>query len=123
MKYLESAFQSQIVRFLRNQGFYVFAVPNAGKVSVRQGAIYKREGALAGVSDLIIVLQNRVVFAEIKNPNGKGTQSENQKQFEREIVARGHEYLIWQTWAEVEAFVNAERANKGYLEIKLGGTV
>lgn len=122
MKYLESAFQSQIVRLLRNQGFYVFAVPNAGKVSVRQGAIYKREGALAGVSDLIIVLQNRVIFVEIKSPNGKGRQSENQRIFEEEVEARGHEYLIWQNWNEVEAFVNAERANKGFTDIKIGGT-
>lgn len=124
MQHTESAFQSQIVRFLRTQGFYVFAVPNAGsgKLTLRQGAILKREGLLAGVSDLIIVLQNRVVFAEIKNPNGKGRQSDNQKDFEREVMARGHEYLIWENWQEVESFVNAERQNKGYKEVKIGGT-
>lgn len=122
MQHLESNFQSQIVRFLRSQGFYVFAVPNAGKVSVKQGAIYKREGALAGVSDLIIVLQGRTVYVEIKSPNGKGRQSDSQKEFEREITARGHEYLLWDNWAEVESFINAERVNKGHLEIKIGGT-
>ena len=118
MRYLESNFQSQVVRFLRNNGFYVFAVPNAGsgKLSLRQGALLKREGLLAGVSDLIIVLQNRVVFAELKNPNGKGRQSDSQKEFEREVTARGHEYLIWENWSEVEAFMNVESKNKGHLE-------
>lgn len=122
--YLEASFQSNVVRFLRSQGFYVFAVPNAssGKLNLKQGAMLKREGLLAGVSDLIIVLQNRVVFVELKNPNGKGYQSDTQKAFESEVTARGHEYLLWQGWPEIEAFVNAERANKGWNEIKVGGT-
>lgn len=123
-RYLEASFQSNVVRFLRRQGFYVFAVPNGGniKLNLIQGAALKREGLLAGVSDLIIVLQNRVIFVEIKSPNGKGRQSENQKQFEREVVARGHEYLLWSNWAEVEAFVNVEKKNKGLTDIKIGGT-
>lgn len=124
MQHTESSFQIGVVRFLRSQGFYVFAVPNGGnvKLTLKQGAWLKKEGLLSGVSDLIIVLQNRVVFAELKNPNGTGRQSENQKQFEREVVARGHEYLIWESWAEVETFVNVEKKNKGYLDFKLGAT-
>jgi len=124
MQHTESNFQIGVVRFLRNQGFYVFAVANGGniKLTLRQGALLKQEGLLAGVSDLIIVLQNRVVFVELKNPNGTGRQSETQKEFERQITGRGHEYLLWHTWAEVEAFVNAERENKGYLDIKIGST-
>ena len=123
-RYLEASFQSNVVRFLRRQGFYVFAVPNGGniKLNLMQGAALKREGLLAGVSDLIIVLQNRVVFAELKNPNGEGRQNPNQKAFEKEVTARGHEYVLWQGWPEIEAFVNAERANKGYADLKIGGT-
>ena len=91
-RYLEASFQSNVVRFLRRQGFYVFAVPNGGniKLNLMQGAALKREGLLAGVSDLIIVLQNRMVFAELKNPNGKGRQSDSQKQFEKEIEKLCH---------------------------------
>lgn len=122
MQHTESSFQIGVVRFLRSQGFYVFAVPNGQRLTLKRAIIAKREGLLSGVSDLIIVLKNRVVFVEIKNPNSTGRQSESQRIFEEEVEARGHEYLIWQTWNEVEAFVNAERANKGYLEIKLGGT-
>lgn len=122
MKYLESNFQIGIVRFLRQQGFYVFAVPNGQRLNLRRAILAKQEGLLAGASDLVIVLQGRVVFAEIKNPNGKGCQSAAQKEFENEVTVRGHEYVVWSDWAEVEAFVNAERKNKGYREIKIGGT-
>ncbi len=122
MQHTESSFQIGVVRFLRQQGFYVFAVPNGQRLTLKRAILAKREGLLSGVSDLIIVLQNRVVFVEIKNPNSTGRQSENQRAFEEEVEARGHEYLIWQTWAEVEAFVNVEKKNKGYKEVKLGGT-
>lgn len=125
IRHYESNFQIGVVRFLRQQGFYVFAVPNSGgsgKLTARQGAQLKKEGLLAGVSDLVIVLQGRVVFVELKTPTGTGKQSESQKEFEAEVSVRGHEYLLWQSWAEVEAFVNAERTNKGYREIKIGGT-
>lgn len=114
MQFLESNFQTNIVRLLRTQGFYVFAVPNAGsgKLSLRQGALLKREGLLAGVSDLIIVLQNKIIFVEIKNPNGKGRQSENQKEFEQEIKKRGHDYFIWDSWPQVEAFIKENKDKK-----------
>lgn len=107
MQHLESAFQTNIVRLLRLKGFYVFAVPNAGsgKLSLKQGALLKREGLQAGVSDLIVVLQNKIVFVEIKNPNGKGRQSDSQKDFEQEVKKRGHDYIIWDSWPKVEAFI------------------
>lgn len=111
MRHLESNFQIQVVNFLRNNGFLVFAVPNAGsgKLSLKQGALLKREGLLAGVSDLIIVLQHgRTVFAELKNPNGTGRQSQSQKDFEKNVRERGHIYVIWENWEQVTEFIKSK---------------
>lgn len=107
MQYFESAFQQSAVRLLRASGYFCFAVPNARKTAnVRQGAILKAEGVLAGVSDLIIVLKDRVVFVEFKTLTGKGRQSESQKVFQKEIKSRNHEYLLWDSWNKVEQFIN-----------------
>ena len=76
---------------------------------MKQGALLKREGLLAGVSDLVIVLQNgRVVFAEIKNPNGTGRQSPSQKDFEKKVTERGHIYVIWENWEQVTEFIKSK---------------
>lgn len=113
MQYFESAFQQSVVRFLRGLGYFVFAVPNARKTAnVRQGALLKREGLLAGVSDLIIVLKNRVVFVELKTLTGKGRQSESQKVFQKEVEKRNHTYLLWDNWAVVEQFANENREDR-----------
>ena len=101
----ESDFQKAVVRFLRNQNIYCFSVPNAGKVPLTVGRYLKAEGSLAGVSDIIILLPRRAVFVEFKNPNGTGRQSDAQKDFQRNVEALGFEYLIWDSWAQVEAFL------------------
>lgn len=76
---------------------------------------------MSGVSDLIIVLPGKVYFVEIKNPNGNGRQSTTQRDFEDNVRAHGHEYLLWDNWAQVEQFVNAHRKEVGnYMQI--GGT-
>ena len=113
MQYFESAFQQNAVRLLRANGFFVFAVANARKVAnVRQGAKLKAEGVLAGVSDLIIVLKDKVVFVELKTLTGKGRQSESQKAFQKEIESRGHTYLLWDSWEKVERFINENKELK-----------
>ena len=77
---------------------------------------------MAGVSDLIVLLPGKkVYFIELKNPNGKGRQSPAQREFEDNVRAYGHEYLIWDNWAQVEQFVNAHRQEVGNF-MKVGGT-
>ena len=101
----ESDFQKAVVRFLRNQNIYCFSVPNAGKVPLTVGRYLKAEGSLAGVSDIIILLPRRAVFVVFKNPDGTGRQSDAQKDFQRNVEALGFEYLLWDSWAQVEGFV------------------
>lgn len=122
MRHDEANFQIGVVRILRMAGHFVFAVPNGGSRNLREAVNLKAQGVLAGVSDLILLLPNRkVYFIELKNPNGKGRQSPAQREFEENVRAMGHEYLIWDKWQQVEQFINAHRAEvENFLAV--GGT-
>lgn len=109
MFYGESKFQEAIVQTLRYNKIFHFSVPNGTKLKITQANKAKREGMTAGVSDLIILLPNRTVFVEIKNPNGKGRQSPAQKEFESKVKELGFEYLIWDKWEQVEEFLKGVR--------------
>lgn len=114
MRHAEADFQVGVVRFLRSQGHFVFAVPNGGSRNLREAVNLKAQGVMAGVSDLIVLLPGKkVYFIELKNPNGKGRQSPAQREFEDNVRAHGHEYLIWDKWAQAEQFVNAHRQEIG----------
>lgn len=121
MRHAEADFQIGVVRFLRMAGHFVFAVPNGGSRNIIEAANLKAQGVMAGVSDLILLLPNKVYFIELKNPNGKGRQSPAQREFEDNVRAYGNEYLLWDNWAQVEQFVNAHRQEVGNY-MQLGGT-
>lgn len=123
MRFGEATFQMGVVRMLKGAGYFVFAVSNGwGKMNAKQAYRAKLEGIMPGVSDLIVLLPNKkVYFVELKNPNGKGRQSPYQRDFEQEVNAMGHEYLIWDKWQQVEQFINAHRAEVGNF-LSVGGT-
>jgi hypothetical protein len=52
----------------------------------------KREGVLAGVSDLIIIVKKRIFFVEMKTAKGK--QQEAQKKFQNTVESLGFTYFI-----------------------------
>ena len=118
----ESAFQVAVVRMLRTAGFFVFAVPNGGSRNAREAHNLRLQGVMPGVSDLVVLLpEGRAVFIELKNINGKGRQSQAQKDFEARAGLLGHEYLLWASWADVERFIN-ERRQAVACEPRVGGT-
>lgn len=121
MQHGESDFQQAAVRMLRTCGFYLFSVPNGTRLRPTQARIAVSEGLMAGVSDIIVLLPKRAVFIEFKNPNGKGRQSPPQRQFEELVLGLGFEYLLWDNWAQVEAFINDNRATVAEL-YKVGGS-
>ena len=99
MKRLESSIQQEIVIFFKNNYCLkhhvprceIFSVPNEGRNKLE--TIHKKAtGMLAGVSDLIILLPNRVVFVEVKTDVGR--QSEHQIRFEQTVKALGLEYYL-----------------------------
>lgn len=103
--YGESQFQRAVVRYLRLRNVFCFSIPNGVHLTTIQSKIAVAEGLLHGVSDLIVLIPNKATFIEIKNPNGKGKQSENQKEFQKKVESLGFEYLIWDNWDKVEQFV------------------
>lgn len=110
MKKQEWLLQCQIVALLRFQGFFVFSVPNGGSRNYLEAVNLKRSGALAGVSDLIIVLKNKVVFVELKTDKGK--QQTTQKDFENKVKSLGHTYLIWRNINDCQDFINEYKNEK-----------
>lgn len=123
MKHAESHFQIQVVRTLRLAGFLVFSVPNGQRLSLRRAALAKAEGLLSGVSDLVVVLPaGRVVFVELKSPDGTGRQSPAQKDFQARLEVLDHEYRLWQSWQDVQAFIDNAREWEETHALKIGGT-
>lgn len=104
MRHIEDNLQRTIIRYLRLKRILVFAVPNGGSRNVREAHNLKLSGVLAGVSDLIILMQKRAVFVELKTD--KGRQSEYQKKFQQDVEGLGFEYLIWRSLDDCIKFVN-----------------
>ncbi len=74
----------------------LFSVPNGGRRDEKTGAMLKAEGALPGVSDLILLHPGRGFYAlliEMKTASGK--QSEKQLQWQQAITASGeYKYIV-----------------------------
>lgn len=87
----------------------IFSVPNESwaKMGVLKFAIYKTlllTGLLAGASDLIVVLQDKVLFVEMKDH--KGVQSPKQKRFQEQVENLGFPYYLVRTFDEFEKIIN-----------------
>ena len=76
----------------KNPKHCIFSVPNGGYRSKREAAKFKATGLVAGVSDLIVIQPNRVIFIEVKLE--KGRQQPNQIEFEKNVKALGFEYYV-----------------------------
>ena len=82
----------------------LFAIPNAGRRSVRDGAYMKEEGMLPGVADVALMKANKffhACFFEFKTKTGR--QSDSQKEWQSKITKDGYKYVIVRS---VEEFVN-----------------
>ena len=111
----EHGLQVFVINYLRHNGVFCFAVPNGGRRDAKTGAMLKKEGALAGVSDLIVLLpEGETVFVELKD-GSKGRQSDSQVWFERIVKGLGFTYLLWRKPEDAMDFV------KGLKGLKNGG--
>ncbi len=79
------------------------SIPNGGSRNRIEAASIKREGALAGASDLLIVAERAVLFVEMKKPGGR--QQETQKLFQKNVERLGHEYKICHSLSEFQMTV------------------
>ena len=85
----EETIQKEIINYCKLNNLLIFCVPNE---ATRNNSKFIGMGVLSGVSDLVLILENRIIFVELKNH--KGLQSENQKQFESRVLELGHQYVI-----------------------------
>lgn len=103
----ESQIQQQIIIFENNnysikKESVIFAVPNGGSRNVLEAKLLKATGVMPGVSDLILILKNKVFFIELKAE--KGVQSELQKTFESKVNNLGFEYLIFRSLEQYKSW-------------------
>ena len=100
----ESKIQYDICQYLQKQGIFFFSCPNelAGK-DPRRMRHFVAMGLRSGVSDLIILLPGRVIFLEVKTP--AGTQSPNQKKFQKKVEELGFEYFLVRSVDDVSRLV------------------
>lgn len=79
----------------------IFSVPNGGSRILLEAKKLKATGMLAGVSDLIIIQPDKILFIELKIE--KGIQSDTQKDFEKRVTELGYEYYLIRSF---EQFTN-----------------
>lgn len=99
MKQLESALQSECVKWFRLQypGFagVFFSVPNGGMRNRGTAIRMKREGLLPGVSDLILLVPRGEYHGLcIEMKHGKGRQTKHQKTFQESVEEQGYKYVV-----------------------------
>jgi hypothetical protein len=106
MNRAEDRIQIGIIKYLRAvlpaREYRVCHIPNGGKRSKIEAAIFKRMGVLAGIADIIIVgPMGRCWFIECKSANG--VLSETQRDFQTFCIAIGVPYVIAQSIDHVMA--------------------
>lgn len=105
----EAKIQQEIVKWFRANYYkkgVIFSVPNE-RASYMEIKDLLLTGLLAGASDLIVVLEGKVLFVEVKNEKGK--QSDKQKRFEGNVAALSHEYHLVRTLKEFKTIFNGEK--------------
>lgn len=100
---LEQKFQTFVVKALRYgcPDCFVFHVPNGGRRSRFEGAIFKGMGTVAGVPDLVVLWKGGAGFLELKY--GKGSLSESQREIHARLTGLGYPVAVVRTIEEVEA--------------------
>ena len=82
----------------------IFSVPNGGSRNILEAKKLKQTGAMAGVSDLIVLLNGKCLFIELKIE--KGIQSDEQKIFEERVKNLNFDYFIVRSLDEFKNILN-----------------
>ena len=107
----EAILHAKIYRGLRDRGIFAFHPANGGKRGLREAAAFKAQGVVAGVPDLILIHDGRVMGLEVKAPGRKSSTTATQKQIHRRMFEAGapvhvvddfdEAMLIAEAWADV----------------------
>lgn len=120
MRYAEHEAQKAVILWWRCQHRLLgvraenllYAVPNAGRRSARQGAWLKSEGMRAGCPDLILdVARGPYHGMRIEMKTATGRVAELQKQWQLDLIGQGYHAVICRGWEE------ATRSIANYLRL------
>lgn len=111
MRHVESKLQIACVRWFSYQypqlHAVFYSVPNGGRRTETEAKILKAEGVKAGVSDLILNIPNQShTFLAIEMKTEKGRQTDNQKNWQKEVEKHGAKYVICRNTEEFMSAVN-----------------
>ena len=81
----------------------IFSVPNERK-DTRELMTLIQTGLLSGASDLIVVMPSKIYFVEVKTL--KGTQQDNQKDFQKVVTDLGFEYILVRSLDDFKSKLN-----------------
>lgn len=103
----ESNLQSKCVMWFRNEycrtnietPCVIFSVPNENNYNKIN------TGVLAGVSDIIVLVPNGVIFCEFKTETGK--QTDKQKAFEESVNKLGFNYHIIRSFDQFKNLIES----------------
>lgn len=108
----EAKLQANCIRWFHLQYPFLsrllFAVPNGERRDVITGAKLKRQGVIRGVSDLILLIPKKgfaSLCIEMKTP--KGTQSDFQREWQKEAEKYRNKYVICHSLEEFMNEVNS----------------
>ena len=113
----ESKIQQSFIRWFSLQysklDKLLFAIPNGGKRSKITASIMKSEGQKRGVADLFLSIPKRT-YSDIEYKNGlyietkteDGTQSKEQKEFQKAVESQGYQYTICRSIEEFIKTIN-----------------
>ena len=111
MRHNESRKQEAAVSWFRLQypeyAYMLISVPNGVWTSASQARILKREGMVAGVADLLLLVPRKgkgCLCIEWKDD--KGRQSENQKIWQQQAEKAGNMYVVCRNFDQFRAIVN-----------------
>lgn len=102
----EYILQCQCVAWFKRTypNYIIFSVPNES--THRQSTYYAKSGVLKGVSDTVVLLNDKVLFIEFKSP--KGYQRPEQKAFQSKIESLNQKYYICRNLEDFQAIINNE---------------
>lgn len=84
--------------------YLLFSCPM--EATYRNKNYFSMLGSLAGVSDLICVLPNHILFIEMKSKTGR--QSLEQKQFQQKVESLGFDYYLIRSFDEFHNLIESE---------------
>ena len=109
----ENKIQSESVKFFtinyclkhHNPQCQIFSVPNEAiqKMEWKQINIFKAMGLKSGVSDVIVLMPNKVLFIEFKA--AKGAQTPKQRDFQQAVETLGFDYYICRSLEEFKKII------------------